>query len=181
MNNEGQIVKLANELRNMNIDAHNGMQEELFLLVSGIMPIPNVDLMITNENNQLLFSWRDDPYFGQGWHFPGGCIRFGETMLERVQKTAMAELGTILIVEENPLAIKDVICDERENLKYSNERGHHLAVLFRCKVPYGFKIDNKGKKENEVGYLKWFDFVPDNLVHVHDVYEEILKEWKEKR
>lgn len=174
------ITELANKLREMEIDAHQGMPEELFLFISGVMPIPNVDLMITNEKNQLLLSWRDDPYFGKGWHIPGGCIRYGESMHERVQKTAMEEIGTQVIASREPIAIKDVLRGDVHSLKYPKERGHHITILFNCKLPEGFEIDNGDKQENDAGYLKWFDKVPENLLKVHDPYKEILNEWERK-
>ena len=181
MDRQTQIVKAVNELREMKIDAHHGLPEELFLFISGIMPIPNVDLMITNEKKQLLLAWRQDSFFGEGWHIPGGCIRYGESMLERVQKTAMEEIGTQVIVNKEPIVVKDVLRGDRDGLKYPNERGHHITILFDCKLPPDFEIDNNKKKENDVGYLKWFDVVPDNILKVHDVYKEILKEWERRK
>lgn len=181
MNSEERLIEVVNKLREMKIDSYQGLPEELFLFVSGITPIPNVDLMITNEKGQLLLSWRDDLYFGRGWHIPGGCIRFGETMIERVQKTAVEEIGTEVIAREEPLAVRDVICHDRNNLKYPNERGHHITILYECKLPDGFEISNGTKKEMDAGYLKWFDKIPENILRVHDVYEDILTEWEKRR
>lgn len=171
-------IGIINELRNLRMDASEGLPEELFLLISSLTPIPNVDLLITNDENQLLLAWRDDEYFGTGWHFPGGCIRFGETMEERIQKTALKELGTEVEVLGEPITVRDVICKDRCGLEYPNERGHHITILYECRLPKGFYIDNGSKKENQEGYLKWFDFIPKNLLNVHDVYEEILNKWK---
>lgn len=178
--NEEQLIEITNILREMKFNPHQGLPEELFLFVSGVTPIPNVDLMITNEKNELLLSWRDDPYFGTGWHIPGGCIRFGETMLERVQKTAMEEIGTEVITDKEPITVRDILCHGRTGLKHPNERGHHVTILFACKLPEGFKIDNGSKREDEAGYLKWFDKVPENILQVHDAYKDILTEWERK-
>lgn len=171
-------MNLVNKLRDMNFDAKNGLPEELFLYISSLTPIPNVDLLITNDKNQILLSWRDDQYFGKGWHIPGGCIRFGETMIERVQKTAQKEIGTEVEVNLEPLIIKDVICEKREVCTYFNERRHHIAILYECKLPKGFCINNENKKDDEQGFLKWFDILPENILSVHGVYDKILKKWK---
>lgn len=176
-----KIAEIANTLREMRIDAHDGLPEELFLMISGVMPIPNVDLMITNSNGQILLSWRDDIYYGKGWHIPGGCIRFGETMMERIQKTALEEIGTHVVVREEPIIVKDVICRERKDMKYPNERGHNVTILYSCRLPDHFLIDNNGKKENEAGYLKWFDKIPDNILKVHEVYAEIFSKWEKNK
>ena len=50
-------------LRNAELDARNGMTEELFWMISALVPIPNVDLLVTNEKGQLLLSRRNDDFF----------------------------------------------------------------------------------------------------------------------
>ncbi len=158
------------------IDAREGLPEEIFLAVSTLVPIVNVDLLISDEKGRILLSWRDDNCFGKGWHIPGGCIRFMETMEERIQKTAMQELGTNVIFDSEPLAVKDVIIkyyrESAENQKY---RAHHLAILYKCSLPAGFLVENGMLRENDAGYLKWFEKLPDDLLPVHDVYLDILK------
>ena len=93
----------------MKIDGREGLEEEIFIAVSTIIPIVNVDLLILDSQNHILLSWRDDVYFGKGWHLPGGCIRYKETMAQRIQKTAMNEIGTRVIAASEPIAVKDVI------------------------------------------------------------------------
>lgn len=181
MNHTEKLTEYINILREAGIDYSQGLPEELFLYVSSVTPIPNVDLLITNEKKQLLLSWRDDPYFGRGWHIPGGCIRFGETMYERIQKTALEEIGAEVIVNGGPIAVKDVICKGRTGLKNPNERGHQLAILYDCNVQGNYKICNGDKKENAPGYLKWFDRIPEDILSVHEVYKEILNHWEKTR
>ena len=41
-------------LRQAEINTDNGMPEELFLLVSSLVPLPNVDLLLVNKRKQLL-------------------------------------------------------------------------------------------------------------------------------
>lgn len=71
----------------------NGLPEELFIFATTLMPVSNIDLFITNQSGQILLSWRDDRYYGSGWHIPGGCIRMRETLETHIQKTALKELG----------------------------------------------------------------------------------------
>ena len=162
--------KIMNELRQ--IDARNGLPENVFLAISTLVPIPNIDLFIRNKQGQILLSWRDDAYFGKGWHIPGGCIRFKETMIERVIETARAELHSEVEVNPVPLAIKDVIMGKDESAP--KLRAHHLAVLFECKLPEEYELSNQGRAETEAGYLKWFAKIPENMLKVHDCYREIF-------
>lgn len=165
-------------LRKLDINARAGLPEDVFLLISSLTPIPNVDLLVTNEENQVLLSWRDDPYCGTGWHIPGGCIRFGERMVERVHKTAIQEFGFDVEVDPIPIGIQDAILPPRPELPWPNDRGHHISILFDCKLPPYSVVDNGGKSESDPGYLKWFSKFPPNLLPIHLGYGEVLNPWR---
>lgn len=163
---------IANSL--MELDAKNGLPEEIFLAVSTLVPIANVDLLINDNRKRILLSWRDDTYFGKGWHLPGGCIRFKETMAERIQKTALQELGMEVQFEKEPLTVKDVILHKNDD--FHKLRTHHLAVLYHCWLPDDYCIQNHGRVEGKAGYLKWFDKIPTDMLKVHDCYREIFEQ-----
>jgi len=158
------------------IDAKNGLPEDVFLAVSTLVPIVNVDLLVLDDENHILLIRRNDPFFGEGWHIPGGCVRFKETMAERVNKTALTELSCAVTFDPTPIAVRDVIIKEqREALSFKNHRAHHLAVLYRCHLPEGYVADNGYKEENEPGFIKWFAKLPVDLLRVHDVYLDDIK------
>lgn len=161
-------------LEQLGIDPTKGIPEDLFLKISSLTPIPNVDLFILNEHRQLLLSWRDDPYFGRGWHLPGGCIRFKEKMIDRVHETAKKELGFDVEVDEVPIAVRDVIIDYvREGLENPNTRAHHIAVLYRCRINQNVESVHDGTTD----VYQWFSKIPDDILQVHDVYRDIFKEY----
>ena len=157
------------------IDARSGLPEDVFLAVSSLVPIANVDLMVIDENKGILLSWRDDEFFGKGWHLVGGCIRFKETMLERLQETAMTELGTCVEVKEEPLAVRDVILGKGHAMPKA--RAHHLAVLYECRLPKDFNIVNKESKQYKSGDLRWFNEIPIDILPVHKVYFDVFKKY----
>ena len=167
------IEKLWEERNNLN--PSQGLPPELFEWISSIVPVPNVDLLVINENNQILLSWRDDEYYGQGWHLPGGCIRYKETIEERIQKTALSELGSKVIADANPIAVRSMIMGTKTG--YPIKRAHHVALLIRCSLPKGFEINNENRKETDAGYLKWFDRIPENILEVHDIYFDVFEEY----
>ena len=47
------------------------------------------------------------------------------------------------------------------------ERAHNIALIYSCRVPEDYKIDNGDKVETDEGYLKWFDKFPDDLLECH--------------
>lgn len=172
-----QAVELLREAR---LDASTGLPEELFLLISSLIPVPNVDLLITNEKNDILLARRNDCFFEKSWHIPGGCIRYGETMEERIQKTALDELGCPVEFQPRPLAVRSVWRGRNEGLKYPAERGHNIAVLFACRLPKNFHPDNGDKTEEQNGFLRWFHTLPEDFMTIQHVYDDVLTPWIKK-
>ena len=167
-------------LRNAELDTDQGMPEELFLLVSGLVPLANVDLLVVNRQNQVLLARRSDPFYGDSWHIPGGCMRFQESFAHRIQETARAELGCEVVFEETPLAVRNVIRGPNTKLPHRRERGHNVAILFRCSLPEGFQIQNGSRTEMDNGYLKWFEALPKDFLPIQHVFDDILEPWRRK-
>ena len=171
------------------ISPQEGLPQEVFLEVSSITPIPNVDLLLLNDKGKILLSWRDDIYYGKGWHLPGGCIRFKEKMLDRVHKTALKELGCDVLVDEEPIAIRDVIIDyKRSTLDDQNVRAHNVAVMFKCTLPHGCVIGEDYNEQiasaagdsaevHQSGELKWFSRIPKDILPVHSVYNDVFTKY----
>ncbi len=172
-----EVWSAIQTLRGARLDTEKGMPQALFLLISALTPIPNVDLLVTNEKNQILLSWRDDPFFEKSWHIPGGCIRYAETMQERIQQTAQEEFGCMVDFDPKPVAVRDVIRGLNGSQTYPRERGHNIAVLYRCTL----KGEIKSCLEEETGLyngcLKWFDKLPDNFMKIQNVYRDVLCQW----
>lgn len=170
-------------LRQAEINTDNGMPEELFLLVSSLVPLANVDLLVVNQENQLLLSRRNDPYYEKNWHIPGGCMRFNEEFAHRVQETARLELGSMVTFDEIPLTVRNVIRGPKQTLPHPRERGHNVAILYRCKLPenYQVQLHNQGMTEDDNGYLKWFSCLPEDFSFVQHIYDDILEPWRQQR
>ncbi len=142
------------------------LPENDFLAISSKTPLINVDLFVVNEDGELLLSWRDDEFCGTGWHIPGGIIRHGETMRERLEITAKDELGYIPAFDDSPPKITEIFL----NLEYRN---HFISLMYECHckktdVDAGFE-----EKVHCVGDLCWFNYNP-GLVYSQASYEEYL-------
>lgn len=146
----------------------DGLPDDLFYYVSKITPLVNVDLLIKDENERVLLSWRNDQYCGKGWHVPGGIIRFKETMEERVRKVAETELGTTVSFDRKPLAVNQCIHHDRDI------RGHFISILFKCFLSEKFIPENIGLSINDGGYLMWHEACPDNLLDFHEMYRDYI-------
>jgi colanic acid biosynthesis protein WcaH len=86
--------------------------EQLYQKIIKVMPIPCVDLLITDpQRNVLLLKRRNEPAKGEWW-FPGGRIHFGETRhVAAIRKLkeecgivaeTVAEIGTYDVILEVP-------------------------------------------------------------------------------
>lgn len=145
----------------------SGLPEEVFLFISRMTPMVNVDLLIKDKKGRTLLSWRDDQFAGAGWHLPGGIVRFKEKLEDRLQKVAETELGTVVKFDPVPLAVNQVICKH-------NTRGHFISILYTCFLSSKFIPKNKELTNTDKGYLKWHDSCPENLVKVHEMYRKYI-------
>jgi colanic acid biosynthesis protein WcaH len=152
-------------------DKKSGLPDDIFYFISRTTPLVNVDLLVKDKNGRVLLAWRDDEYYGQGWHIPGSIVRFKETLEQRIQRCAKRELGVNISYDPEPLAIEQNITPEWEN------RAHFISFLYRCSVPEGFVPDNSFRKEYSAGYLRWHEKCPDNFLRVQDCYRKFMN-WK---
>lgn len=170
------IATFREELSRFGIFAHSGLGTDLFHFVSSLTPIVNVDLLIFNSKGQFLLAMRDDPHCGKGWHVPGGCVRFKETVDTRIREVAQNELNlTEFTYDKEPIKVFEIMWEkDQRNLENEDERAHFITLVYKCYAPDTFSIDNFGKAENETGFLRWFDKLPDNLLKIQNSYRDIL-------
>ncbi|OSM02252.1 NUDIX hydrolase [Magnetofaba australis] len=146
-------------------DAKSGLPEDVFLLVSRLTPMINVDLLIQNPAGHTLLTWRDDGFYPRGWHIPGGIIRFKEYMEQRIEKVAMAELGATVAFDAEPILTQQLMTPNRD------VRGHFLSLLIRCRLTsepdptMAFDADAP-----QDGQWRWHDGCPDDLLAVQAGY-----------
>lgn len=101
-----------------------------------------------------------------------------EKLEDRIQKTAIDEIGASVICNNVPIAVREqmIPVDENEKSISCIERSHNIGFLYECFVEEDYVIDNKGNTEDENGYLRWFDTIPENILECHKrAYGDILK------
>jgi len=158
-----EITKTIDLLESLIKNPSEGLPEDIFLFVSGITPIINVDLLIKNEQNQTLLTWRDDGYWSPGWHIPGGIIRYKETIADRLNAVAANELGAKITFKKEPLAVNEFIHLSRR------ARGHFISLLHECTLMS--PLDEKLRYEKgtpKPGEWAWHSKCPDDIISVHD-------------
>ncbi len=146
-------------------DARRGLPEEVFLLISRLTPMCNVDLLIQHPQKGTLLTWREDEYFGPGWHVPGGIIRYKEAMAARVHAVAEIELGAKVSFDPLPIAVNEMIMPEQR------QRAHFVALLFRCSLqsaPDERLCFKAGRPRR--GEWAWHEHCPTDLIAMHRCY-----------
>ena len=151
-------------------DSRRGLPEEVFRLVSELTPLVNVDLLIKDSSGRTLLTWRDDEFYGPGWHIPGGILRFKERALDRLAKVAELELGAQISSNLVPLLITEIMHPSRD------VRGHFISLLYECAItsgPLGECYSQNGQPKN--GQWAWFSEAPGQLIHQHKVYKPFIQ------
>ena len=150
-------------------DASGGLPEDVFLLVSRLLPLVNVDLLIQDRSRRTLLTWRDDEFYGPGWHVPGGIIRFQETLANRVRKTARIELGTDVEFSPEPIAIRESIDRQRK------ARGHFISLLYRCALlgPPAAELQYLSGVPS-AGQWSWHVVCPPDIIDLHRQYAQFI-------
>ncbi len=145
-------------------DPRRGLPEEIFLFLSRIIPMANVDLLIQDHARRTLLTWRDDEFFGPGWHVPGGIIRYKEMAADRIRACALQELGAEVAFEAVPILVS-------ENIREQTGRGHLISLLYRCTLltpPDESRRAHSNPPRH--GEWRWHEFCPPDLLDVQAAF-----------
>jgi colanic acid biosynthesis protein WcaH len=158
------LADLVGALEAALADPRGGLPEEVFRFVSRITPLCNVDLLIQDAGLGTLLTWREDEFFGTGWHLPGGIIRFKETAAARVRACAREELDAAVAFDETPLAVA-------ESIGAHDTRGHHIGLLFRCRLLTDPDPSRRaGGGQPRPGQWRWHPRCPADLLDTQRPY-----------
>src|SRR5688500_8405062 len=109
---------------------------ELFLLVSRLVPLFTVDLWVQRNDGAVLLTWREDEFFGRGWHVPGSALRLGESTRHRLQECAREELRAEIEAESLPFDLMEEIqphIRDGHDPK-ARDRAHNVSAAYRCRL-----------------------------------------------
>jgi ADP-ribose pyrophosphatase YjhB (NUDIX family) len=149
-------------------DARRGLPENVFRFVSRITPLINVDLLIKDDRSRTLLTWRDDEFYGPGWHIPGGIIRYKETAADRIRRCAHTELGADIASEPTPLLVLEDIAGQ-------DTRGHHISLLYRCRLlTPPDQARHAADDPPTSGQWRWHDRCPPDLLAEQRGYARFL-------
>jgi colanic acid biosynthesis protein WcaH len=156
---EALLSSTIDQLEGLTPNPEAGLPESLFLFISRMTPLVNVDLLIQNPQGETLLTWRDDRHFGPGWHIPGGIIRLHETALQRITAVAQVELGAKVKAEPHPCRVIETISRDKKN------RSHGISLLYRCQLLTPLRgLGPFDPKNPQPGQWQWHSSPPENLI-----------------
>lgn len=169
MDSAARIRDLVAELDGLFPDSRRGLPNELFYFVSRLTPLVNVDLLIRNDRDEILLTWRHDRFY-KGWHVPGGIIRFKETAAERITAVALSELGATVEADPTPCEVH-----EKQNCE-RDIRGHFISLLYEARLTSDLDAARKCRDvaRPENGQWAWHGPCPDNLLPNHASYRHLF-------
>ncbi|MCB1886736.1 MAG: NUDIX hydrolase [Rhodocyclaceae bacterium] len=145
--------------------ATTGLPEPVFHLVSRLTPMVNVDLLIHDDAGRCLLTWRDDAFYGPGWHVPGGIIRFRERVADRIAAVSAGELGASVESSQSPIAVHEIFHPERD------VRGHFVSLLYACRLASAPDASRQFRPDTpRHGDWAWHAGAPDALIEQHRIY-----------
>jgi ADP-ribose pyrophosphatase YjhB (NUDIX family) len=150
-------------------DPRQGLPEDVFLFVSRLTPLVNVDLLIQDNRGSTLLTWRDDGSSPAGWHVPGGIVRYLEPAAQRIRAVARGELHAEVAFDPSPLALHELIDPTRE------VRGHFLSLLFRCRLLTPLEPLRRHDPANpKPDSWAWHASFPERMIPAHGIYRRFL-------
>jgi colanic acid biosynthesis protein WcaH len=149
-------------------DPRLGLPAAVFRFVSRMTPLVNVDLLIQDGRSGTLLTWRDDEFYGPGWHVPGGIIRYKESAADRIRACGREELGADISADPAPVLVF-------ESVREPDTRGHHISLLFRCRLLSPPDAARRATSDSpSSGQWRWHRRCPSDLIEAQRAYAPFL-------
>ena len=125
--------------------------EKTFQLIKNNIPLSCVDLILVNEKNEFLLVKRKIEPYKNKWCLPGGIVKKGQKLENKLQQVANKELG-IKLRDIRPLGFYEKIYLKR----------HDISHCFICRIKYGaITLDFQASS------ARFFKKIPNNAALFH--------------
>jgi colanic acid biosynthesis protein WcaH len=103
--------------------------DNIYHKIVRLLPIPCVDLLITNRTDEVLMLKRKNPPAKNQWWFPGGRVFWGELRIDAANRKLKEECG-LEATEVRMLGTYDLIFEDTP-IKYAS---HGITTVFHMVV-----------------------------------------------
>lgn len=146
---------------------NNYLSDEEYDFIYSRVPRICIDLLIKNSKGEVLLTKRDIEPYKDYWHFPGGRIKFRETVKQSIQRIIKSELGIVTEIISEHIGFCEFL-DEVQNGNYR----HSISLVHLVELDNEeFTLDNQAKE------VKFFAELPNPIIPPQ--YEFLInKGWK---
>ena len=127
--------------------------EELYSRILQVMPIPCVDLLVTDgAGNVLLLLRKNEPAAGQWW-FPGGRVLFGEKREDAARRKLEEECG-LVATQFQEIGTFDILLNIGQGACV-----HSITTLYKVQVAResNIKLDHQSYEACWQAPLAWLE------------------------
>lgn len=125
--------------------------EKTFQLIKNNIPFSCVDLILVNENDEFLLVKRKIEPYKNKWCLPGGIVKKGQKLENKLQEVAKKELG-IKTHDVRPLGFYEKIYPKR----------HDISHCFICRTKHdSITLDFQASS------ARFFKQIPNNTAQFH--------------
>lgn len=135
--------------------------DDLYAVIYNRVPRACVDLLVTDEDDKILLTRRDIEPYRNLWHFPGGGIKFKESMAEAANRIAKKEIG----VEVEVLKIIGT-CEILDDDLPSAER-HSISLVLEVRI-----VSGEVRAGAETKEAMFFAEIPNEMHPYHKAFSE---------
>lgn len=117
--------------------------------------VPSSVEMAFVRDHKVYLTWREDEFFGRGWHVPGSYISPGETVLQTCQRIAVREVPGIDVSSARIVSAVN---------NSGNPRFHDVSVVVG--------VEASGEPQSDG---RWFSEEPPDLIRAHQPLWPIIE------
>jgi hypothetical protein len=123
--------------------------------------------LIRDDAGRTLLTWRNDEFFGPGWHVPDGIIRYKEMASDRI-RCALQELCAQVAFEPVPLLVSETIREQ-------DNHEHFISLLYSCKLVTPLDESRQARSSPPAaGEWRWHESCPPDLLNIQALYARFL-------
>lgn len=140
---EQTIIALLTKLR-VSGRSIPDMPQEVFYALRGIVALTAVEVLVVDDRNRVLLTWRDDEHW-RGWHLPGGFVAPFEPLAAACSRIAQRELMADVQFE------RVIDAASWADHPYASV----VSIVCRCRASGPLRVG------------EFFDAAPDSLIEQH--------------
>ena len=151
----------------LTLDASSGMGDILFLAISRVTPILNINLLkqrTFSGKRIILLTWRADNFYPI-WHLPSRIPSFRESTIAKIAEVTDIEVESQATEARGPIASSEIFNSEHD------VGGHFISLLLSVNLESCPEFKERTHEESSVVVtVNWLPVPPENKLKKDEIY-----------